>query len=358
MPAKTVETLIVGGGLSGIYAARLLRQRNSDFVVLEARDRIGGRILSRSHQGFSSDLGPSWYWPEIHPKMARLIQTLGLEGYRQFEAGMGRYERADGTVQTVGGYTTQPQSWRLSGGMMALITRLCEDLPESAIKCSHPVCGIEKDAAGALVSVGDLGKTPRARFRAGKVILALPPRLAAATILFRPDLSHHLTQEMLKIGTWMAGQAKFCALYEEPFWRQNGLSGQAFSERGPLGEIHDGSNHLQEPYGLTGFVGIPAVQRNQKKRLVDDILSQLSILFGKRAMQPTAFFYQDWAHERFTATTFDQPPMVDHPRYHPPADQASMWEGIIHFAGTETAPQHGGYLEGALAAAERAVGNP
>ena len=178
MPAKTVETLIVGGGLSGIYAARLLRQRNSDFVVLEARDRIGGRIFSRSHQGFSSDLGPSWYWPEIHPKMARLIQTLGLEGYRQFESGMGRYERADGTVQTVGGYTTQPQSWRLSGGMMALITRLCEDLPESAIKCSHPVCGIEKDAAGALVSVGDLGENATGPFqgRQGHPCPAATPR--------------------------------------------------------------------------------------------------------------------------------------------------------------------------------------
>jgi monoamine oxidase len=357
MPVETVDTIIIGGGLSGIYAAYLLSQRNKSFVVLEARERIGGRILCPEHQGFFSDLGPSWYWPEIHPKMAQLIQALGLKGYRQFEEGRGRFESPVGAVRTVSGYIMEPLSWRLSGGMMALIRKLCEDIPLNAIRLDHPVCNIEKKVDGALVSVGELEKEPRTRFRTNKVILALPPRLAAATILFDPDLSHNLTQAMLKIGTWMAGQAKFYALYEEPFWRQTGLSGQAFSERGPLGEIHDGSNNSQGPYGLTGFVGIPAVQRNHQQLLIEAILSQLAIIYGKPAAQPTTFFYQDWARERFTSTRLDQSPMYEHPIYQPPAGQTSIWEGTIHFAGTETANQHGGYLEGALTAAERAVMN-
>jgi monoamine oxidase len=357
MPTEKIDTMIIGGGLSGIYAAYLLSQRNKPFVVLEARERIGGRILSPEHQGFFSDLGPSWYWPEIHSKMAQLIQALGLKGYRQFEEGRGRFQSPVGAVRTVSGYIMEPLSWRLSGGMMALITKLCEDIPENAIRLNHPVCKIEKKFDGALVSVGELEKEPQARFSTKKVILALPPRLAAATILFDPDLSHNLTQAMLKIGTWMAGQAKFYALYEEPFWRQTGLSGQAFSEFGPLGEIHDGSNNRRSPYGLTGFVGIPAVQRNQQQLLIEAILSQLAIIYGKPAAQPMAFFYQDWARERFTSTRFDQPPMYEHPLYHPPAGQTSIWDGTIHFAGTETANQHGGYLEGALTAAERAVMN-
>ena len=70
MSTETVDTMIIGGGLSGIYAAYLLSQRNKPFVVLEARERIGGRILCPEHQEFFSDLGPSWYWPSIHPKMA------------------------------------------------------------------------------------------------------------------------------------------------------------------------------------------------------------------------------------------------------------------------------------------------
>ncbi len=356
MPTENVDTLIIGGGLSGLYAAFLLSGTRRSFVVLEARNRVGGRILSAEHEGFFSDLGPSWYWPDIHPKTDRLIRTLGLRGYRQFEEGMGRFQRMDGTVHTVRGYSMEPASWRLHGGMGSLIHTLCHSIPREAIRLDHPVCRIERAGERALVSVGELEKEPRQRFRAHKVILALPPRLAAAGILFEPDLPHDVAQAMLRIGTWMAGQAKFCCLYDDPFWRPYGLSGEAFSERGPLCEIHDGSNDEGTPYGLTGFVGVPAVRRDREEPLIEAILDQLGTLYGEPAVRPMAVFYQDWAREPFTATPYDQPPMVEHPRYHPPNGRTSMWDGIIHFAGTETAEQHGGYMEGALAAAERAVG--
>ena len=355
MHAETFDTIIIGGGLSGVYAASLLAEMRASFLVLEARDRLGGRILSPEHHGFFSDLGPSWYWPAIHPKMAYLIQTLGLYGYPQFDSGYGRFERFNGSVQTVRGYVMEPPSFRLTGGMMALVRRLCERIPEGAIHLNNPVCRIERTEEGALVSVGELDRGLWAQFRARQVILALPPRLAAATVLFEPELPDDLAQAMLRIGTWMAGQAKFCALYGAPFWREAGLSGEGFSERGPLGEIHDGSNDAGGPYGLTGFVGIPAVQRSRPDLLLEEILCQLASLYGNEALNPTAVFYRDWARERFTATPYDQPPMVEHPLYHPPAGRTSIWGGTIHFAGTETSDEHGGYLEGALASAERAV---
>ncbi len=355
MKTETIDTIIVGGGLSGIYAAWLLSRSNLSCLVLEARERIGGRILCPEHQGFHPDLGPSWYWPEIHPRMACLIQSLGLEGYPQFETGQGRIQRADGTARTVRTGPMAPQSWRLSGGMQALLTALAEGLPAGAVRCGHPVCEIEKTPYGVQVSVGELEKAPLARFTARRVILALPPRLAAGSILFTPELSHPLTQAMLKTGTWMAGQAKFSALYEKPFWREMGLSGQAFSERGPAGEVHDGSSRNGGPYGLTGFLGIPAAQRRTGDRLNEAILAQLAVLFGSEAARPMAFFYQDWAQERFTATMYDQPPMYAHPRYGAPAGKTSIWDAAVHFAGTETAPMSGGYLEGALEAAERAA---
>ncbi len=357
MSPETVDTLIIGGGLSGMYAAYLLSKKNIPCVVLEARERIGGRILSTEHHGFFSDLGPSWYWPEINPKITHLIQTLGLKGYRQFEEGMGRFENPNGVVQTVRGYSMAPVSWRLTGGMTALITKLSENIPAAAIRLNSPVCEIEKRSAGALVSVGELEKEPWVQFSARKVILAIPPRLAAATILFTPDLADNLTQAMLRTGTWMAGQAKFYALYEVPYWRQTGLSGQAFSQRGPLGEIHDGSNKGEGPYGLTGFLSIPAAQRSRELSLTEAILSQLAAIYGQPAAQPMTFYYQDWAREKFTATQFDQPPMREHPVYQPPAGRTSIWDDIIHFAGSETASQQGGYLEGALGSAERAVRN-
>ncbi|BBO85116.1 hypothetical protein DSCO28_56820 [Desulfosarcina ovata subsp. sediminis] len=352
---KSIETIIIGAGLSGIYAASLLTSQKKSFVVLEARNRIGGRILCPRHDGYGCDLGPSWYWPDIHPRMKRLVAALGLKGYRQFEEGMGRYQQQNGAVHTVRGYGSEPFSWRIVGGMTALITKLCESIPHDAIRLNHSVCAIERRSDGVWVTVGELEKAPRAQFVAQQVILSLPPRLTAATILFTPDLPDRLAQAMLKTGTWMAGQAKFYALYETPFWRNAGLSGQAFSERGPLGEIHDGSNNDTVPYGLTGFAGIPAVQRRQQPDLSEAILNQLAVLFGPAATKPAKLFYQDWAFEPFTATEYDYPPMLTHPIYQPPAGQSDMWDGAIHFAGTETADQHGGYLEGALRSAERAV---
>ena len=355
MQVKTVENVIVGAGLSGLYAAYLLAVQGKSFVVLEARDRLGGRILSPPYGELNADMGPSWFWPDIQPRMVKLVNTLGLSPFRQFEQGLGRYQGPGGDVRNVSGYPMEPPSWRLQGGMMALIEGISRMIPSETIKRNHPVCSIERIDDKALVSVGKLEQEPSVRYEAKRVILAMPPRLIASTILFDPDLSDNLCQSMLKIGTWMAGQAKFHAVYDKPFWRECNLSGQAFSQRGPMVEIHDGSNSGEGPYGLVGFVGLPAAGRGNKDLLIEAMLVQLAILFGSQAQYPVGYFYQDWAYEPYTATYIDKAPMREHPRYHPPAGKSKIWDGIIHFAGTETAEDQGGYLEGALAAAERAV---
>ena len=352
---RKIDTLIIGGGLSGLYAAFLLHRKKLPFLLLEARDRLGGRILSPACRGYRSDLGPSWFWPEIQPLMADMVNRFGLKAFRQYESGRGRYQLGPGMIRELGEYVMEPESWRLEGGIFRLIEYLLANLPRTAILTGQPVCGIERTSDGVKIMVGELEALPQATFKARRVILALPPRLAAATILFTPELSAKLTQAMLKTPTWMAGQAKFAALYEEPFWRQQGLSGQAFSQCGPMAEIHDGSNSAGGPYGLVGFLGIPAASRGDEMRLVPAILDQRALIFGPPARSPLATFYQDWAREPFTATRFDQAPLREHPLYHPPANCSSFWEGQIIFAGTETSRHQGGYLEGALAAAVRAV---
>lgn len=355
MQGESVETLIVGAGISGLYAAYLLAKQGKSFVVLEARDHLGGRILSPQCGALYADMGPSWFWPDIQPRMVKLVKTLGLSPYRQFEQGFGRYQGPSGDVRNVSGYPMEPPSWRLRGGMMALIEGISRDISAEAIKLNHPVCSIKKIDDGARVSVGKLEQEPIACYEAKRVILALPPRLIASTILFDPDLSDNLCQSMLKIGTWMAGQAKFHTVYDKPFWRECNLSGQAFSQRGPMVEIHDGSNGDEGPYGIMGFLGLPAAGRGNKDLLIEAMLVQLAILFGDQAQYPVKYFYQDWACEPYTATYIDKAPMREHPHYHPPAGKSNIWNGVIRFAGTETTEDQGGYLEGALAAAERAV---
>ena len=315
MPMEKVDTIIIGGGLSGIYAAFLLVARKESLVLLEARSRVGGRILCLEHQGFFADLGPSWYWPMINPKITTLIQTLGLKGFPQFEKGLSRFQAKDGHAETIEGYPMEPPGWRLTGGMIALIKGLCSRIPKDVIRLNHPVCEIERLDHGALVTVGRLDQEPKCRLKASRIILALPPRLAARSILFTPDLSYDLAQAMLKASTWMAGQAKFFALYDKADWRKIGLSGQGFSLCGPLGEIHDGSSEANGPYGLTGFVGIPALRRKNRENMVRAILTQLPFLYGPEAAQPIRIYYQDWAREEFTATEYDLRTAHNHPEY-------------------------------------------
>jgi len=89
MHEESVETVIIGAGLSGLYAAYLLAGQGKSFMVLEARDRPGGRILSPRCGDLPADLGPSWFWPDIQPRMVRLIKSLGLSPFRHYEQGFG-----------------------------------------------------------------------------------------------------------------------------------------------------------------------------------------------------------------------------------------------------------------------------
>ncbi|WP_035239379.1 flavin monoamine oxidase family protein [Desulfobacter vibrioformis] len=352
---EEVETIIIGAGLSGVACAARLVAQNRSVLVLEARSRIGGRILCPEHQDFFADLGPSWFWPMVNPEVSALVQDLGVKSYPQFEQGLALFETKDGHVQTVSGCPMEPPAFRLEGGMMALVKGLLARGGENCIRLDHPVCEIRRLDHGCRVSVGHLDQPPRCELTASNVILALPPRLAAGSILFTPDLSYDLSQAMLKASTWMAGHAKFFALYDRASWRRLGLSGQAFSQRGPLGEIHDGSGAGDTPYGLTGFAGIPALRRKDEKTMSRDILAQLAQLFGSGAAQPLALYYQDWATEAFTATEYDKRSCHNHPEFYPPGGRTSIWNNTLHFAGTETAGQFGGYLEGALVSARRAA---
>lgn len=80
MHSEAVDTIIIGGGLSGVYAAALLVEKTKSLVVLEGRSRVGGRIFSPEHHGFFADLGPSWYWPMVNPRVSALVQGLGFIG--------------------------------------------------------------------------------------------------------------------------------------------------------------------------------------------------------------------------------------------------------------------------------------
>ena len=188
------------------------------------------------------------------------------------------------------------------------------------------------------------------------VLLALPPRLAASTLEFEPALPPELAREWRATDTWMAPHAKYFAVYEQAFWREQGLSGEARSARGPLVEIHDASM----PGGaaaLFGFVGVPARVRNG---VPQDVLrthcrAQLARLFGPRAATPAAEFLKDWAGDPRTATAADLEASGQHAQAPAAAAFGGDWRGRLTGIGSEWSQQFPGYLAGAVDAASRGV---
>ncbi len=340
-------TVIIGGGLSGLSLASQVQAAGQSFHLIEARDRLGGRILTKTVDGAAFDLGPAWFWPG-QPRIAALIRDLGLPVFDQFDQGDMLYEDGQGTVHRGRGAAPMQRSFRVGGGLGTLIEGLASQLSSAAIRLNDPVVGIEQTGTGLSVRTAS-GWT----VQAARVVLTLPPRLAAG-IEFRPGLGAAVTGALSAIPTWMAGQAKALAVYDQPFWRQSGLSGDAMSHRGPLVEIHDASPMEGGPFALFGFVGVPPDVRSDEQALSDAILSQLFRLFGDDAGRPRSVLLQDWAADRFLATDRDRQPLRDHPHYGLPPLLSDIWGDRLIFAGTEVAPQFGGYLEGALEAAEDA----
>jgi monoamine oxidase len=317
------EICIIGAGLSGLALASALRAEGRDVTVLEARDRPGGRVLSQA----GHDLGPSWIWPQ-NRRMLALMDRLGLRHFTQHATGRLVFEDASGVIRRDLDFATMGGALRVEGGLARVTDALAAQLGHS-LRLGCPVHKVNADANGVTVSI------THDTIRTARVVLALPPRLAAGLGVDVPD-----------VPTWMAGQAKLVATYPTPFWRAEGLNGDAISHRGPLAEIHDASPPDAGTGALFGFAH-PGAARQQGFR--DAALAQLGRLFGPGAATPDEVIVKDWSADPATATPADQNPLAGHPAYRalPPTER-------MIFAGSEAMSEDGGFLEGALAAAEAA----
>ena len=348
---RVFDVAIVGAGLCGLALARLLMARGLAVQVIEARERLGGRVFTERCEatGQTLDLGPAWFWPETEPRMDALLTELGLSSFPQHDPGDALWltdpNREPERRNEPGGVHAGAR--RIEGGTTRLVAALAASLPVGCVRTGVALQALHDRGAWIELQLST-GHTLRVR----QVVLALPPRLVHEKLKFEPPLPAAVWETLAATPTWMAAQAKSVTTFSQPFWRMAGHSGNAFVRhtQAVLGEVFDAS--VGENGALGGFVALNAAQRENFKRglplLID---SQLAQLFGPLA-QDGHPYWRDWAEEPWTCSATDranppEPPQAD------PLLRQPQWTGRLFMGGSETAAHGAGHMEGALEAADR-----
>lgn len=440
---READVVVVGAGLAGLVAAREVLAAGREVVVLEARARVGGRLLRHEiAPGVWVDLGGQWIGP-TQRRMVALARELGAETFPTHTAGRSaiewrgqvrryrgliprvstatlldlaqvrarldrmarevplqapwaarRAERWDSqtfatwlgrncltasarTLMEIGceavwaaepadvsllhilfyihsggrfddllGTAGGAQQDRFVHGAQSLPLALVEHLGERVV-LGAPARRIERGRDGVRVEADGVA------VRARRAVVALPPTLAGRLAYDPPlpGLRDQLTQRVPQ-GTVV----KCMAVYERPFWREQGLNGQAISDAGPVRVVFDNSPPGGSPGILLGFLEGRAArnwgQASEAARRAA-VTATFGRVFGPAAARPEGYVERRWAEEEFTRGCYGA--------HLPPGGWTSYGRalltpvGPIHWAGTETATEWSGYMDGAVQSGERAA---
>ena len=329
---QSTDVVIVGAGASGLRIAGLLERTGINFVVLESRDRVGGRLLTVDP---GIDLGATWFW-QNEVDVLDVISEYDLMTFPQHVAGNMMFQ-VPGNTQQLNGNPLDQNAWRISGGMQSLTSALASAIPAELIKLSTEVTDLE---FGKEVRV----TTNRGDWLAKHVVLAIPPATALANIAFSPQLPTDLANVARQTPVWMGAITKVVAIYDSPFWRSQGLAGSAMSHVGPLREIHDISDESATFGALFGF--------SRESVSTEAITEQLSAIFGPEARRPNLLVMKDWSKSRSTSPN-DVHTLNDYKHFGSQVLRDSYFDGQLYFSSTETALDAPGHVQGALSAAKR-----
>jgi monoamine oxidase len=245
--------------------------------------------------------------------------------------------------------------YRIQGGAYSLIRELAKKVESDYLHTKHKVTSVVKK--GKVWKVTATVDNVEVQTTCGHVIFALPPRIIARDFANATWMNNILLQQLKHSQTWMAGQSKIIITYSKPFWRDKGLSGQAFSQVGPIVEIHDACCSDSEGFALFGFIGIPATQRirESQKDLKIACIKQLADIFGHDAYRFEKCYIKDWAKDQDVCTGQDLSEGSRHPQINMQTCESALLGENLYLAGSEFASAEAGYLEGALLAVNTAI---
>ena len=296
----------------------------------------------------------SWMRRNVRTGSARDLMTLAIRAVWAAEPEdlsllhVLFYIRSAGSFEVLLATEDGAQDSRVAGGSQLISLRMAEELGESVV-LNTPVARIGHSDQGVVVETAD-GSPP---LRARRAIVAMPPALAGR-IAYDPPLPairDGLTQRMAQ-----GSVIKCMAVYDEPFWRREGLSGGVTSADGPVTVTFDNSLPGHDAGILLAFLEGRAARQacdlpeGERREIV---LGCLRRFFGPRAASPERYIDKAWAEDPYSRGCYGGflPPGAW--RENGPALRAPI--GPIHWAGAETALVWNGYMDGAVGSGESAA---
>lgn len=341
---NTYKIIILGAGLTGLTLAYLLSKRGESPILLEARNRIGGRILTvNANEGASIEMGATWIGKK-HRLINQLLEELGIGIEVQKMGSHAIYEAAP---ETTAGLVPLPPndepSYRIAGGSENLIHTLAKEVGDDAIQLQTAVKRLElqKDAVQI--------HTNSSILESSIVISTLPPHLLVNSIAMEPELSANLIAVAQETHTWMGESIKVGIRYSAPFWEESPSKGTLFSNPGPITEMYDHSNYQKGVFALKGFLNSNYYSMTSEERQ-DKVIQQLKTYYGSPAEDLKGYEELVWRDEPFTSAPYQQP-VYPHQHNGNIVFRSSLYNGKLFLAGSETATAFPGYMEGAVQSA-------
>ncbi len=255
------------------------------------------------------------------------------------ENNVGTFERSSGTEGAA-------QDARFVGGSQRVPLKLARQLGDR-VALNAPVRRIKQTAKHVDVH------TDRGTVRARRVVVACPP-VTVLGIDWDPILPQRRNQLLQRMP--MGALMKCDAVYETPFWREDGLSGSGLNTTGAVRTSFDNSPPDGSVGVLLSFVGGSTWQQYglmSKAKRRQAVLEGFAAIVGDKALKPIQYVEHDWTRERWTQGS---PVAVQTPgSIHAFGSSIRQPFQRVHWAGTETSTYWAGYMDGAVRAGERAA---
>lgn len=345
MKTITSDIVIIGAGLTGLTLAYLLRNTAYKINIIEARERLGGRIFTAYQNDKAPiDMGATWF-NNSHSHLITFLEELNIDVFEQLLGDKAFYEPSSLTpYQLVPLPNNSDPSYRIKGGSSALINTLAKSISQDNIFCNEVVTSINEEADGITI------QSHKNTFVSKIVISTLPPYLLQSTIIITPNLPSDIQEVMESTHTWMGESIKVGLRFKDPFWKANNSSGTIFSNEGPITEFYNHSNYENNLYALKGFINNSYFTLSKGERL-QMILNQLRTYYGDAIDGYTSYEEKVWSKETYTHLKYNRHILPHQNNGHHLFTKPYL-NDKLYIAGSETVSDFPGYMEGAIRSAQ------